>query len=298
MSDAQVIVFGSINLDLVTRVQSHPVPGETVVGSDYEMLPGGKGANQALAAAQAISTPSKVNMVGCVGNDDFAAHAIGNISRSGMDFSLVKHVSAGTGIAMIAVNESGENSIVVCPGANALAQAIHLSDTAFSRGDILLTQQEVPLAEIWRSHVIAKKSGAIVVHNAAPAASIPATAFQNIDYLIVNASELNSLANGFGLAALDTQSAAACIAVEFDVSVILTLGENGVFSVIEGDQLYKPADSVEVVDTTGAGDVFCGTFAAGLAEGLPPDVAVERSMLAATNACTSFGAQRVVLKVG
>jgi len=291
----RVIVFGSINLDLVTRVKTLPLPGETVIGSDYQLIPGGKGANQALAAAQSLTDPKRVLMTGCVGEDDFASRALSNLSKIGLDLKRTRPSATSTGIAMIGVDENGENSIVVCPGANGLTSAEQLRDIGLSARDVLLTQQEVPLDEVFAAHAIARQSGAIIVHNAAPAASLPTKAIGNMDYLIVNETEAEAICREHDLKArineTGSQELAFVIAERFGVSVILTLGENGAVSVLVGNRLQHEAIPANVVDTTGAGDVFCGTFAACLADGISSEQAVEKAMAAASRACEVFGAQ-------
>ncbi|MGB7286312.1 MAG: ribokinase [Salaquimonas sp.] len=287
----RVIVFGSINLDLVTKVKSHPHPGETVMGSSYQMLPGGKGANQALAAAKAMDKAADVLLVGATGQDDFGKLALSNLQSAGVDLSCIANTKSGTGIAMIAVNELGENNIIVCSGANAEASADQLSSIVFEPGDILLTQQETQLDEIWQAHSMAKASNVTVVHNAAPAGEIPSKAFKNIDYLIVNESEALSMSAKLSLGVESAEQSAKDISNQTDTSVILTLGKNGAFSVNNSVPRTFAAPTVEAVDTTGAGDVFCGTFAAALATGVPQHTAIEKSLVQASEACLTFGAQ-------
>lgn len=288
---SKVIVFGSINLDLVTRVTKHPKPGETVIDSDYELLPGGKGANQALAAAKALKVPSNAILIGATGTDDFANAALANLSKVGVELKVAKFNNSRTGIAIIAVDENGENNIIVCSGANALVSTSQFTKIELSTKNVLLTQQEIPLPEVWAAHSMAKKSGPIVIHNAAPAASIPDTAFQNIDYMIVNASEAVSIGSEHNLKAAETENIAQQIANWFGVNVILTLGEQGVATYISGNSQRYPALPIDVVDTTGAGDVFCGTFAASIANGNSISTCIENSIVAASNACRTFGAQ-------
>lgn len=300
----RVFVFGSINLDLVTTVKHHPVPGETVSGSDYRMLPGGKGANQALACDRwrASTDPGsfKVVMIGAVGSDGFADTALENLKVSGIDLDPVATVSSGTGLAMIAVDEHGENNIIVCPGANAFARADQFPVDQMNTGDIVLTQQETNLEEIWKFHATAQNRGALVVHNAAPAmpldggsagASLEAV-LGNIDYLIVNESEMESLDVELDLAGKGTEEKADLLARQYDICVILTLGAKGAAGFLNGNRIDQPAFKVSVVDSTGAGDVFCGTFAAELAMGSSAETAIRHAVKAASKACEYFGAQQ------
>lgn len=287
----KVIVFGSINLDLVTQVAAHPKPGETIQGSDYQMLPGGKGANQALAAARALEDPSKALLLGCVGKDDFADIALRNLVSEGVDLSNVSRTDTGTAIAMIAVANSGENSIIVCPGANAETKAEAVAITGLSKTDVLLTQQEIPAAEVWASHALAKSKEVIVIHNCAPAADIPPYALENIDILISNETEAAVVARHLEIAGETPQRMCKAIASRFGKTVILTLGENGAFFFADDGETHHPTKKVDVVDTTGAGDVFCGTFAAMLAQKHTVNIAIERAIEEASKACTRFGAQ-------
>jgi ribokinase len=261
------------------------------MGSNYQMLPGGKGANQALAAAKAMDSAADVLLVGATGQDDFGKLALSNLRSVGVDLSCIANAKGGTGIAMIAVNEFGENNIIVCSGANGEVSTDQLSSIVFKPGDILLTQQEIQLDEIWQAHSMAKTSNVTVVHNAAPAGEIPVSAFKNIDYLIVNESEALSIGAMLGLDTENAMQLAKEIFNQTDTSVILTLGKNGASCFIKSVHKTFPAPAVEAVDTTGAGDVFCGTFAAALATGASQDTAIEKSVKQASEACLTFGAQ-------
>src|SRR5258706_987928 len=179
-----VVVCGSINLDLVAHVDRMPAPGETLAGHAFSAVPGGKGANQALAASRA---GAQVKMFGAVGRDAFATNALANLAASGVDLSGVVAVDAPTGIALIHVDARGENAITVIAGANGQARAAQVPDAVLGPESTLLLQLEVPIAEI--AALVKRKSGARVILNAAPAAALPDELLHRVDVLIVNESE-------------------------------------------------------------------------------------------------------------
>lgn len=288
----RVIIFGSINLDLVTKVTKHPNPGETVSGSNCQTLAGGKGANQALAAASHSNI--KAYMIGAVGQDNFAEPALSNLNNSKLNTEHVdKLENISTGVALIAVDQNGENTIIVTPGANHAATAIQLNEIRLKSGDVLLTQNELHEVETFAAHKLAKKLGTSVIHNAAPAHTFTTKQLKNIDYLIVNEPELAIVAKGFNISDTDPLKMAQTIAHNYDCKIIVTLGDKGAVLVSKKETLHESATKIKVVDTTGAGDAFCGTFAANIAMNINPIKALENSIKAGGNACTHFGAQRV-----
>lgn len=268
-----VIVFGSINLDLVARVDAIPRPGETRLGTSFVTVPGGKGANQALAARHA---GARVAMVGAVGRDAFADAAIANLARAGIDLTGVARVEGPTGVALISVDASGENAITVVPGANACACASQVHDDALTPGNTLLMQLEVPLPEIAALAHRARSRGMRVVLNGAPAARLPAELLQDLDFLVVNEHEH-----------------AICLGGRAGADVVLTLGARGAQLAWQGERCDEAPPQVEVVDTTGAGDALCGAFAAALDRGLSPPDALREGVRAGALACTHEGAQRI-----
>lgn len=288
----RVIIFGSINLDLVTKVVKHPNPGETVSGSNFETLAGGKGANQALAASYCSEVKSY--MIGAIGKDAFAKSALANLDNSGLNIDFVNKLeNISTGVALIAVDQNGENTIIVTPGANHAVFAKQLEEVGIKNQDVLLTQNELHDCETFVAHKLAKQAGAIVIHNAAPARALTTEQLENIDYLITNESELTIVANGFGIKEADPLIAARSLAQLFNTNMIVTLGENGAALVSNESIQHQPATKIKIVDTTGAGDAFCGTFAANIAMDINPTKALENSIKAGGMACTHFGAQRV-----
>jgi len=283
-----ITVFGSINVDLVIRVTRTPRPGETVRGSDYRLIPGGKGANQALAARRA---GADVRLVGAVGNDGMAPITLKELTAAGVDLTAVAGLDGTTGLAVITVDEAGENAIVVSPGANAHARASSIPATAFASGDTLLLQMEVPFAESLAAAKAARAAGARVVLSVAPYAALPADDVEPFDMLVVNQHEAADLARHLGLAAGDPAETAAAIAARLGRTLIATLGPNGAVAAGEDGIVRVPALSVTPVDTTGAGDTFSGVLAAFLDEDADMETAMAKAAVAGSLACTREGAQ-------
>jgi ribokinase len=270
----RVLVLGSLNVDLVTHVERHPRPGETVLGEGLERLAGGKGANQAVAAA---SAGAEVVMLGAVGDDDAGRSYVERLQRQGIDTAGVAvREDEPTGTALIVVDDSGENTIVVAAGANRTVgdEAIAVIETA-GPGDVLLAQLEVPLETVARASAIAARRGVRVVLNAAPYAVLPGDAFALADPVVVNEHEARMLADTAGLPG----------------SLLVTFGARGA----DWDGLRPPAVEVpeaEVVDTTGAGDAFCGVLAAALARGEERENALRSALQAGADSVRHPGAQR------
>jgi ribokinase len=283
-----ITVFGSINVDLVTRVARTPGPGETVRGSDYALIPGGKGANQALAARRA---GAKVRLVGAIGGDAMAEIALRELGPGGVDLSVVARHDGATGLAIITVDEEGENAIVVSPGANAHATASSIPKGAFSRGDTLLLQMEVPFAESLAAAKAARAAGAGVILSVAPYAALPAVDVAAFDMLIVNEHEAADFAKHLGISAMGAEATATALARRLGRMVIATLGVDGAVAASASETIRVPALAVKVVDTTGAGDAFCGVLAAYLDAGADMRTAMAKAAIAGSLACTKEGAQ-------
>ena len=270
----RVVVVGSLNVDLVTRVERHPRPGETVVGSGLERLAGGKGANQAVAASAAGAA---VVMVGCVGSDEAGSAYVARLSSLGIDVSGIHpQRDCVTGHALITVDEAGENSIVIVAGANA---AVTVADLAVldsvGPGDVVLLQLEVPLRVVAAAARRASNRGARVVLNLAPYAAVPPDVVALADPLVVNENEALMLADSEAMPA----------------SLVVTFGAAG--AAWDGDQVTGPVvDESEVLDTTGAGDAFCGALSAALAAGAGRSEALQAALAAGAESVRHFGAQR------
>ncbi|MEO8565917.1 MAG: ribokinase [Betaproteobacteria bacterium] len=283
-----VVVFGSINLDLVTRVPRLPSPGETLIGSGFASYPGGKGANQALAAARAGAV---VRMYGAVGRDAAAESALALLRAGDIDVAGVRAVDASTGCATILVDDAGENAIVVVPGANEKVDPGAVPDVVLVTGAVLLLQQEVPASPNSALIARAARAGMRIVLNAAPARPLARELLAMIATLIVNESEAASLGALLGWPP-EAGAFAAAAAAEIDgLEVVVTRGAAGAISVRGHDPIHVAAPRVDVVDTTGAGDAFVGAFAAALDAGDDRMKALSIAAAAGSLACTMHGAQ-------
>jgi ribokinase len=286
-----IIVFGSINMDMVVPVGNFPKPGETVIGSGYDMLPGGKGANQALAAAR---MGPKVALVGCVGDDGIGMRMLAGLRRDGVITSGVAQSELPTGMAVIITNGAGENEIIVASGANADAKADQIPDEILKSSYLLLLQGETPPQENWILLERAKKRGVTTILNLAPVVEIPREALANIDYLVVNKIEAQQIAHALKIDLNeDAALLARALAHQAKLTCIITLGEHGSIAVApDGAAIRVPALSIShVVDTTGAGDAYCGTLAAALYGRKNLTEAMKLASIAGSLACTKRGAQ-------
>ena len=289
-----IVVFGSINLDLVARVARLPRPGETHTGESFAALPGGKGANQALAARRAGAA---VTLAGAVGTDVFATMALAELATAGVGLQWVRRVEALTGIALIHVDAQGENSITVIPGANARAVATVIPDADLGPGTTLVTQLEVPLDAVVDAAARATKRGARVVLNAAPAQELPAALLSCADVLIVNEHEAATLAEGHEIPS-EPDAFALAVHRRHGCSTIVTLGARGALAVADKQRLHAAAPAFDVVDTTGAGDAFIGALAAALDRGAAWPRALAEGVAAGSLACLSAGAQSALPAAG
>jgi ribokinase len=280
-----VAVVGSLNLDLVIRVAELPGPGETVSGGDLFRNPGGKGANQAVAAAR---LGRRVAMVGCVGDDQAGHELLASLEAAGVDGSRVRVVEGvPSGTACITVSEDGENQIVVSPGANARLTPDDVAAAAAVRSAaVTLLQLEVPLETVAAA---ARTAGGRVVLNPAPVRALPAELLGRIDVLVPNRVELARLAGG---PVPRTVEQAAELAGRLGArAVVVTLGADGALVVEDGRAGHVAAVPVRPVDTTAAGDAFCGGLADALAGGAGLQEAARRAVRVAAAACLRPGAQ-------
>ncbi len=291
MTTSRIVVVGSINMDLVTRTNNIPIPGETVIGGDLQTIPGGKGANQAVAAAR---LGSDVAMVGHVGNDVFAKQLKENLGADGVNQMYVTGVEAASGVALIVVDASGQNSIVVAPGANGWLTPADVEAAAdeINSADVMLLQLEIPLETVHRAAQLAHDSGVRVILNPAPAQPLPAALLKLVDVLVPNESEAAVLA---GIPVDDEEGlrTAATVLQSLGVAtVILTLGSRGALLAQDGKFTHFPPFAVlDVVDTTAAGDAFVGGLAAAIAGGDPVETAIPWGNAAGALAITRAGAQ-------
>ena len=287
----RIVVVGSSNMDFVLRVPRLPVPGETLSGTDFQSLPGGKGANQAVAAAR---LGASVSLIGCVGDDPFGTELCARMSSDGIDISCVHRLpGVATGVACICVDAQGRNSIVLVPGANAALTPDHVrsAETLIADAAVLVCQLEVPLETVAAAVDIAARNRVLVVLNPAPAQHIDRAVLAKIDFLVPNESEASLLAGSDVADLASAQRAAAKLLDQGPRHVVTTLGARGVWLTGATGEFHAPAPRVDAVDTTAAGDTFIGGFSAALAAGDDLHGAVTLGQRAAALSVTRFGAQ-------
>lgn len=274
-------MVGSANMDLVATAPRLPLPGETLLGSDFVMVPGGKGANQAIAAARA---GGDCVFLGAVGSDAFGVTLTGRIARSGVDTGQLRVVYGQSGVAVVMVNAAGENAIVVTPGANAAFDGLTESElTAIRAADVLVAQLEIPLPTVLAAASAAREAGTRVVLNAAPARQLPAELLDAVDLLVVNEVEARAIV-GAG-----REDPAALLSVVR--RAVLTMGAEGAWFVDrDGTVHHTPAFAVETVDSTAAGDAFTGALAVAWGEGRELTAAVRWASAAGAACVRRLGA--------
>jgi len=283
---ANLLVVGSLNMDLVVNSPRLPQLGETILGGKFATFPGGKGANQAVAAAR---MGARVSMVGCVGRDGFGQELIDGLKKDQIEVSHISQIDAeASGIALITVDKNGSNTIVVASGANFLLtkQRLLLAETAFSEAEVLIVQLEVPLDTVREAIDLAVKHGIKVVLNPAPALVLDDELLSKVDYFIPNEREAIQVSETENLD--DAISKLTGMGVK---NLIITLGERGVLLVSAGEHKLLPAYKVEAVDTVAAGDAFVGAFSTGIGEGKSLEDAVRLGNAAAALSVTRHGAQ-------
>ncbi|WP_433766690.1 ribokinase [Pseudomonas putida] len=288
---AKVVVIGSLNMDLVTRASRLPRGGETLIGQSFATVSGGKGANQAVAAAR---LGAQVSMVGCVGSDAYGAQLRAALMAEQIDCQAVSTVDGSSGVALIVVDDNSQNAIVIVAGANGeLTPAlIGCFDSVLQTADVIICQLEVPDATVGHALKRGRELGKTVILNPAPASGpLPAHWYANIDYLIPNESEASAL-SGLPVDSRETAETAATRLIELGAGkVIITLGAQG--AVLADGKRFEhfPAPIVKAVDTTAAGDTFVGGFAAALASGKSEAEAIRFGQVAAAMSVTRAGAQ-------
>ncbi len=298
-----IVVVGSLNMDLVVPVQRFPAPGETLLGGDYARHPGGKGANQAVAAARA---GGRVSMIGRVGEDAFGTALVGALRHDGvMTDAVVRLQDVPTGVAFISVAADGQNVIVVSPGANARLRPDDLDPDDLADADVVLLQLEVPLDTTLAAASLGRAAGARVILNLAPAQTLEPAALADVDVLLVNETEAAALTERSADEVARAPEAAAAALAERVPAVVLTLGAAGaVWAIAATDGAGSRAGTsgeatrgrvdghtIEAVDTTAAGDAFAGALAVRLAADVPLGEAVRFANAAGALAATRPGAQ-------
>lgn len=273
-----VLVAGSANLDFVVRAAHVPAPGETVLGREFSTFPGGKGANQAVASARAGGASTR--MLLALGDDPQSLPLEDSLRSAGVTMHVVRS-TLPTGVAFVCLSDNADNAITVAPGANLSLQGQHLP--TLEGVSHLLMQLESPLASVQAWARAARRAGVTTILNAAPAQPVSRELLALIDILVVNEQELTQIT---GIA--DMHEALAALDVP---CVIVTLGPRGSCARVGGQFLQQRAFRVKAIDTTGAGDTFCGTLAASLSRGMSFAEAIERASAASALACTRLGAQ-------
>ena len=291
-----ILIFGSLNIDLVTRVSAIPGPGRTVLAPSYATHCGGKGANQAVAAAR-IAGAGKVWMAGRVGKDGFGDEAIQNLAANGVATSLIVRADEPTGCAFITVDGSGENAITVASGANLAARAADVPAPHLGPDTVLVLQMEVPFAEALEVARRTRAASGRVVWNLAPVPEqmtreMISDVLAATDYLITNEHEALDAAAALGARQTDFEAAAAQLAMTGQLTCVVTAGAQGAFAFApDGARVHAPSPEITPVDTTGAGDTFVGAFACILGEQAPLQKALEVGCEAAALKCLRPGAQ-------
>ncbi|MBB5371537.1 MULTISPECIES: ribokinase [unclassified Janthinobacterium] len=290
-----IVVIGSINMDLVLRVPRMPLPGETLTGGAFRTIPGGKGANQAVACARLSGKVEaggqQVAMIGCLGDDAFGTTLRAALRSDGIiDSHITTLPGVASGIASILVDDNGQNSIVIAGGANDLLSPAHIdaAKELIAQAGIVVLQLETPMATVEHAIKLARSLGKTVVLNPAPAAQVPAGLLEQVDYLIPNEIEAAMLT---GVDSSDASTLARALQKQGSDNVIITLGSKGVHAALYGGDYDFPAEVVKAVDTTAAGDTFIGGFVAGLASGLDEAEAIAQGQRAAAWSVTKPGAQ-------
>ncbi|MCP3406615.1 ribokinase [Bradyrhizobium sp. CCGB01] len=283
----RVYIAGSINMDVVATADRHPRVGETVAGKQVLYFPGGKGANQAVASSR---LGVKTTLIGRLGKDSFGAELRTFLGAQGIDLGSVRDADTHSGTAIITVAAS-DNTIVVIPGSNALVSADDVADVPLAKGDVAVSQFEIPLPTIAAFFQRARSTGATTLLNPAPAQKMSGELLALVDILVLNETELGFLA---GVELSDSDKAATIIAVarklqaRADQTICITLGKRGVLALAGREEFAVPGRAVKAVDTTGAGDCFVGALASQLAEGVQL-----RTALAFANAAASISVQRM-----
>ncbi|RUS46021.1 ribokinase [Cohnella sp. AR92] len=287
---SQIVVIGSINMDIVNQVEQFPLPGETIHGKGVSYLPGGKGANQAVAAALA---GGQVEMVGAVGTDSFGPVLRESLGGYGVG---TKHVGAkpgSSGLAFITVSDSGENQIILAEGSNGQVLPGDVDKELLAGAKAVMLQNEIPWETNLQAMRMCREIGHVrLVYNPAPVRPIPQEAYELIDLLVVNETEAEGLT---GLAVVSQEDAAAAAAELIRRgagSALVTLGSKGAYYAgADGERLFAPARKVRAIDTTAAGDTFIGALVAAGTNGLPMEEALSYAAAAAAIAVTRPGAQ-------
>lgn len=286
----KICVLGSINIDMVTRTSAFPLPGQTVEGTDFQIFPGGKGANQAVAAGR---LGADVTFLGKVGNDVFAETALGAMREAGVDTRCIQRADTSTGVAAISVSMSGENSIIVVPGANGLVDIAYVQEniSAIENADILMLQLEVPMETVEWAANFAQAKGKTVILDPAPAKQLPLTVLKCCDIITPNETELKII-TGRTITSLEETIDAARELIGAGVGMVVhKCGKAGAYVITKDRVEYIPEYPVVVVDTTAAGDSFNAGLAVALGQGKTALDGARFANIVAALSVTKAGAQ-------
>ncbi len=286
-----IITLGSCNIDLLAQVQRFPEPGETVLTEGYVARPGGKGANQAVAAALA---GSEVMFAGCIGADAFGRDVRANFEAQGVDITRLEVADRPTGCALIWVDAGSENQIVVASGANLAVTAGRLPEKRLDRDALLVLQAEIPMNANVEAARRAREAGARTQLNLAPYAPVEPAMLADLDILILNEGEARALADQIAMPAGQAADLVRRLAREHNLISVITLGGQGALAAQGELAWHMPILPIEIVDTTGAGDAFCGIFAAALDRGVAVPEALREAAVGAALACRALGAQEAL----
>ncbi len=286
-----LLVIGSLNMDYISYMDRLPLPGETVRADEFIMFAGGKGANQAVAAAR---SGAKVTLIGCVGNDEIGATMVDGLKQSGVDTSCI-NIIEGTpsGMAFVNVSSYGENNIVIVPGTNAKVTNSILDDNidVLKNASIVLLQHEIPLSTIDYALRLSRKYNKITILNPAPAYPLTTATLNLVDILVLNEHELSVITGMKADTGTEINNAMEHLRLIGAKRIILTLGENGLIDYIDDEYFIHSAYKVKAVDTTAAGDTFIGAFCAALLNDQPREYCIDYAQKAAALAVTNKGAQ-------
>lgn len=293
MDKRKILVIGSSNTDMTTKTRKLPLPGETVLGGIFTMGAGGKGANQAVAAQR---LGGEVQFICKVGKDMFGDNSIAQYNKEGLDTSGILRSELPSGVALIYVDENAENCIVVASGANGdLSEAdIELSRKAIEGCGILLLQLETPVPSVLKAAKIAHEAGAFVVLNPAPACPLPEELFRYLDLFIPNETELATFSGMPVGSKEEAEKAAAAMKAKGVGKIIVTMGSKGALICGDGPAEFVPAHKVKAVDTTAAGDTFCGALCVAISEGKGLKEATEFATAASAITVQKIGAQNSI----
>ncbi len=285
-----IIVFGSVNVDMVVPVDRFPEAGETIIGESYIKHTGGKGANFAVAAARC---EVKVGIVGRVGHDGFGRLAQNNLKQHSIRAAGVGIVEdKPTGTTIIMVTPDGESRVVITGGANLESTADQLPNEAMGTGNIIIADLGMPHKAVWDVIKRAKECGNTTMLCASPTRKIPDDVLHATDYLFYNEKEANELGEIYGLPRTDPKMVAVFFANKYQLTNIVTMGRNGAIAIAPDEAWHVDAmEVINMVDKTGAGDTFCGVMAAYMERGLPMEEVLQRAAIAGSMSCKGLGSQ-------